>query len=275
MTEPQNGPASPDVTQPPAATVSAAKAPVPSPGAPLLSVHDLATGYGDLRVVWDVSLEVHPGQVTALLGRNGAGKTTTLRAIAGLNRVQEGSVLLEGRDISGLPPHKRIRAGLGFVQENKRVFKRRTVEANLMLGGYTRGIGRKGLMKGLDEIYELFPVLRGRATTTAGQLSGGQQQMLAIGQALMGKPKLLMLDEPSAGLAPSIVSEVMASVAALKAAGLGILLVEQAVEAAVRVADQFAVLDVGRIVMSGAASEVTDLEIIQDAYFGRVRESPQ
>ena len=266
MTEPPpNGAATQDVAPALAAT------PPPSSGAPLLSVRELATGYGDLRVVWDVSFDVKPGQVTALLGRNGAGKTTTLRAIAGLNRVQGGSVLLEGRDISGMQPHKRIRAGLGFVQENKRVFKRRTVEANLMLGGYTRGIGRRGLKKELDEIYELFPVLRGRADTTAGQLSGGQQQMLAIGQALMGKPKLLMLDEPSAGLAPVIVSEVMGSVSALKAAGLGILLVEQAVEAAVQVADQIAVLDVGRIVMSGPAGELSEIEIIQDAYFGRVR----
>jgi branched-chain amino acid transport system ATP-binding protein len=266
MAEPQNGAATHEVELP-----LAAVPPPPSPDAPLLSVSGLATGYGDLRVVWDVSFDVNPGQVTALLGRNGAGKTTTLRAIAGLNRVQGGSVLLEGRDISGMQPHKRIRAGLGFVQENKRVFKRRTVEANLMLGGYTRGIGRRGLKKELDEIYELFPILRGRATTTAGQLSGGQQQMLAIGQALMGKPKLLMLDEPSAGLAPVVVSEVMASVSALKAAGLGILLVEQAVEAAVQVADQIAVLDVGRIVMSGPAGELNDIEIIQDAYFGRVR----
>lgn len=266
MAEPQDGAAAQDVASPVRTT-----APPPDPGTPLLSVKDLATGYGDLRVVWDVSFDVIPGQVTALLGRNGAGKTTTLRAIAGLNRVQGGSVLLDGRDISGMQSHKRIRAGLGFVQENKRVFKRRTVEANLMLGGYTRGIGRRALKKSLDEIYELFPVLRGRASTTAGQLSGGQQQMLAIGQALMGKPKLLMLDEPSAGLAPVVVSEVMASVSALKAAGLGILLVEQAVEAAVQVADQIAVLDVGRIVMSGPAGELSDLEIIQDAYFGRVR----
>ena len=236
---------------------------------PLLSVRNLATGYGDLRVVWDVSFDVLPGQVTALLGRNGAGKTTTLRAIAGLNKVQGGSVLLRGNDISGTPAHKRIRAGIGMVQENKRVFKRRTVEANLLLGGYARGVGRKSLRTALDEIYELFPVLRTRAGNPAGQLSGGQQQMLAIGQALMGKPDLLLLDEPSAGLAPAIVGEVMASVQKLKQTGLAVLLVEQAVEAAVGVADQVTVLDIGRIVMSGSASELDDVEIIKDAYFGR------
>jgi branched-chain amino acid transport system ATP-binding protein len=242
---------------------------------PLLSVRNMVTGYGDLRVVWDVSFDVAPGQVTALLGRNGAGKTTTLRAIAGLNKLAGGSVLLNGEDLSGLASHKRIRAGLGMVQENKRVFKRRTVEANLMLGGYTRGIKRRKLKESLGEIYDLFPALRGRTNTPAGQLSGGQQQMLAIGQALMGKPKLLMLDEPSAGLAPAIVLEVMDSVATLKQTGLGILLVEQAVEAAIGVADQVTVLEVGRIVMSGPVGEMSDLDIIKDAYFGRVRERPE
>jgi branched-chain amino acid transport system ATP-binding protein len=238
---------------------------------PLLSVRDLVAGYGDLRVVWDASFDVLPGQVTALLGRNGAGKTTTLRAIAGLNKLHSGSVTLNGQDLAGVPPHRRIRAGLGMVQENKRVFKRRTVEANLLLGGYSRRVRRRKLKDSLEEIYELFPALRGRAGTPAGQLSGGQQQMLAIGQALMGKPKLLMLDEPSAGLAPAIVGEVMNSVMTLKASGLGILLVEQAVEAAVGVADQITVLDVGRVVMSGPVGSIPDLEIIKDAYFGRGR----
>jgi branched-chain amino acid transport system ATP-binding protein len=241
----------------------------PASAAPLLSVRNLATGYGDLRVVWDVSFDVAAGQITVLLGRNGAGKTTTLRAIAGLNKVHAGSVLLRGLDIAGMPPHKRIRAGIGVVQENKRIFKRRTVEANLLLGGYARRVRRRQLRASMDEIYDLFPVLRDRAGTNAGALSGGQQQMLAIGQALMGKPDLLLLDEPSAGLAPAIVAEVMASVQTLKQAGLGVLLVEQAVEAAVGVADRVTVIDVGRVVMSGGAKDVDDLAIIKDAYFGR------
>jgi branched-chain amino acid transport system ATP-binding protein len=236
----------------------------------MLSVRDLVTGYGDMRVVREVSFDVRPGEVTALLGRNGAGKTTTLRAVAGLNKITSGSVRLDGEDIGRLAPHRRIRAGLGVVQENKRVFKRRTVEANLLLGGYSTGRRRKRLREGLDEVYDLFPALRGRTATPAGQLSGGQQQMLAIGQAIMGRPKLLMLDEPSAGLAPAIVLEVMAAVETLKHSGLGILLVEQAVEAAVGVADRVAVLEVGRIVMSGPAGAVDDLEIIKEAYFGRV-----
>ncbi|HVV10474.1 ABC transporter ATP-binding protein [Amycolatopsis sp.] len=244
--------------------------------APLLAVRNLVTGYGDLRVVWDVSFDVLPGQVTALLGRNGAGKTTTLRAIAGLNKMHGGSVRLAGEDVDGLAPHRRIRAGLGVVQENKRVFKRRSVEDNLLLGGYTgRRAGRRKLKGALEEIYELFPALRGRAGTPAGQLSGGQQQMLAIGQAIMGRPKLLMLDEPSAGLAPAIVLEVMSSVARLKESGLGILLVEQAVEAAVSVADHVAVLDVGRIVMESPVGMIDDLRIIKDAYFGRAGAQPE
>jgi branched-chain amino acid transport system ATP-binding protein len=237
--------------------------------APLLEISHLATGYGDLRVVWDVSLEVKVGEVTALLGRNGAGKTTTLRAVAGLNRAAEGTIRLRGENINTDPVHRRIRKGIGLVQENKRVFHRRTIEDNLLLGGYTRGLRRRGLSAAVDEIYEIFPVLATRASTVAGQLSGGQQQMLAIGQALMAKPALLMLDEPSAGLAPAIVAEVFAAVAALKKTGLGILLVEQAVEAAMTVADHVAVLDVGRVVMSGPAAEIDDLTVLRDAYFGR------
>jgi branched-chain amino acid transport system ATP-binding protein len=237
--------------------------------APLLTVSHLATGYGDLRVIWDVSVTVAPGQLTALLGRNGAGKTTVLRAVAGLNKVQGGSITFNGQDVSRLPVHRRIRAGIGMVQENKRIFRRRTIEENLLLGGYTLKARGKKLRAELDRIYELFPVLGQRSSTLAGALSGGQQQMLAIGQALMPRPSLLMLDEPSAGLAPSIVAEVMDTVAALKQTNLGILLVEQAVEAAMRVADHVTVLEVGKVVLDGPARAIDDLSVIRDAYFGR------
>jgi branched-chain amino acid transport system ATP-binding protein len=235
----------------------------------LLDVRNLGTGYGDLRVVWDVSFSVGPGRITALLGRNGAGKTTTLRAVAGLNRVSAGSVRYRGADITRLPAHRRVRQGIGFVQEGKRIFHRRTVEENLLIGGYSLGIGRRRLPAELARVYELFPALGARGRTLAGTLSGGQQQMVAIGQALMAKPALLMLDEPSAGLAPSIVAEVMAAVAALKASGLGIVLVEQTVEAAVAVADDVVVLDIGRVVLHRAASEADDLALLRAAYFGR------
>jgi branched-chain amino acid transport system ATP-binding protein len=241
------------------------------PAGSLLEVRGLASGYGDLRVVWDVSLAVRPGRVTALLGRNGAGKTTTLRAIAGLNRAMAGDIVFRGEQIAGLPAHRRVRRGIAFVPEGKRIFRRRTVHENLLLGGYTRGLGRRSLHAEVARVYETFPALAARAKTVAGQLSGGQQQMVAIGQALMAEPALLMLDEPSGGLAPSIVSELMSTVSALAGRGLGILLVEQAVEAAVSVAHDITVLDVGRVVLHRDSAELGDLDILREAYFGRAR----
>lgn len=240
------------------------------PSAPLLEVRNLATGYGDIRAVWDASLEVRAGEVTVLLGRNGAGKTTTLRAVAGLNRADAGSITFKGEDITGVPPHRRVRLGLAFVQEGKRIFKRRTIEENLLLGGYTRGLSKRRLRVELEPIYQMFPVLSERRNVVAGALSGGQQQMLAIGQALMVQPSLLMLDEPSGGLAPSVVGEVMATVSTLKDTGIGILLVEQAVTAAFEVADRVAVLDVGRTVLDRPAAEVGGPQALTEAYFGRV-----
>lgn len=236
-----------------------------------LEVDQLQTGYGDIRVIWDVSLKVVTGELTAVLGRNGAGKTTLLRAVVGLNKAHAGTISFNGSDITHESVHKRVRRGIAIVQENKRIFRRRTVEENLLLGGYTLPIRGKKLHDELDRIYHLFPVLAQRAKNHAGDLSGGQQQMLAIGQALMPKPALLMLDEPSAGLAPSIVAEVMETVGRLKAEGLAILLVEQAVEAAMGVADHITVLDIGRVVLDGAASELRDVDVLKDAYFGQGR----
>jgi branched-chain amino acid transport system ATP-binding protein len=236
----------------------------------LLEVRGLATGYGDIRAVWDVSLTVRAGEMTVLLGRNGAGKSTTLRAISGLNKADSGSITFAGKDITSTPPHRRVSAGLALVQEGKRIFRRRTVEENLLLGGYTRGLSKRALVLEVQEIYQLLPALADRRHVTSGQLSGGQQQMLAIGQALMAKPALLMLDEPSAGLAPVIVGEVMATVASLKATGIGILLVEQAVAASLAVADHVTVIDVGRVLLDKPASEITDTEVLTEAYLGRV-----
>ena len=241
--------------------------------APLLEVSQIATGYGDLRAVWDVSLNVWPGQLTVLLGRNGAGKTTTLRAISGLNKVQAGTVRFSGEDITRVPPYQRVRKGMAYVQEGKRVFHRLTVEQNLILGGYSRKMGRAKLRREAERIYELFPVLGDKRKAAASSMSGGQQQMLAIGQALMAEPKLLLLDEPSGGLAPVIVAEVMDRVGALREQGLGILLVEQAVEAAIGYADHVAVLDIGKIVLSTKASEVDDMTLLRDAYFGKTAPS--
>ncbi|MGW1003038.1 ABC transporter ATP-binding protein [Streptomyces sp. NPDC002520] len=240
-----------------------------STAAPLLEVRALATGYGDLRVVRDVSLEVRPGEITVLLGRNGAGKTTTLRAIAGLNKVLAGEVLFEGADLAKASPHSRVARGVAYVQEGKRVFHSQTIEQNLLLGAFARKRRRSRLREDVERIYEIFPVLGEKRRMPAASMSGGQQQMLAIGQALMAHPKLLMLDEPSGGLAPVIVREVMQRVHELKDTGMGILLVEQAVEASFAVADHVVVLDTGRTVLSARASEVNDLTVLRDAYFGR------
>jgi branched-chain amino acid transport system ATP-binding protein len=240
---------------------------------PLLDVRGLGTGYGDLRVVWDVSLEVRPGELTALLGRNGAGKTTTVRAIAGLNKVQAGEVILGGESLAKVPAHERVSRGVAYVQEGKRVFHSQTIEQNLMLGGWTRKLSRSRLRGEVERIYDLFPVLGEKRRLLAGSMSGGQQQMLAIGQALMSDPRLLLLDEPSGGLAPVIVNEVMARVEALKQTGLAILLVEQAVEASFLIADHVVVLDNGRTVLSSRASDVSDLTVLQDAYFGKVADT--
>ncbi len=241
----------------------------PGNGAPLLEVTNLATGYGDIRAVWDVSLKVWPGRVSVLLGRNGAGKTTTLRAISGLNKADAGRILFEGVDITGMSAFARVHAGIALVQEGKRIFRRRTIEENLLLGGYSLGLGKRKLQSELVGIYDMFPVLADRKHVTSGQLSGGQQQMLAIGQALMAKPKLLMLDEPSGGLAPSITAEVMAKVDGLRETGIGILLVEQAVTAALAVADRVTVLDVGRVLLDQPASELAGTNALTEAYFGR------
>ncbi|MFI0369094.1 ABC transporter ATP-binding protein [Actinomadura sp. 1N219] len=246
----------------------------------MLEVSGLSGGYGDIRVLWDVDLRVRPGRVTAVLGRNGAGKTSLLNAIAGFApAVTAGTVTFAGRDVTGLAPHRRVHAGLGYVQEGKQVFRRRTVEDNLLLGSFTLATGGLSRWTGgrkrsaarreaLDRQYERFPMLAERRHTVAGSLSGGQQQMLAIAQALMPGPRLLMLDEPSAGLAPVIAAEVFEMITALRADGLSLLLVEQVVEYAMRVADDVAVVDNGRIAAAGDARSFDDTAVINEIYLG-------
>jgi branched-chain amino acid transport system ATP-binding protein len=234
---------------------------------PLLTIQNLAAGYGDLRAVWDVSLEVRGGRINALLGANGAGKSTTLLAVLGLSRVMAGSIELAGRDLRGLPPYDRAKLGIGFVQEGKRLFRQRTVEQNLMLGGWTIPRPRRQRLRAaIAQAYDRFPVLADRRHEPAGSLSGGQQQMLAIAQALIPEPRVLMLDEPSAGLAPIVLSEVLAVVSGLRAEGIGILLVEQLVDAALEVADHVTVISRGRMAWSGPRAAVSDRQEILDAY---------
>ncbi|MBO2453176.1 ABC transporter ATP-binding protein [Actinomadura barringtoniae] len=236
-----------------------------------LDIKGLATGYGDLRVVSDATLRVDSGSVTALLGRNGAGKTTTLRAVAGLNKINAGTVTLDDADLSRTPPYRRARAGVGYVQEGKRVFGSRTVEENLLLGTYA-GRDRARGRELTEEMYERFPVLAQRRKLPAAQLSGGQQQMLAIAQALVAAPSVLMLDEPSAGLAPAIVGQVLEVINDLRARGLAVLLVEQAVDFALAAADRVVVLNVGRTVYSGHADDPDLRDAIQRAYLAEESE---
>ncbi len=239
----------------------------------LLEVEHLQTGYGDLKVVRDVSLTVRRGQITVLLGRNGAGKTTTLRAITGLNRTYGGEVRYLGTKLGETLAHHRVSKGISYVQEGKRVFHELTIEQNLLLGGFSTRSRKRELLDAVHEIYEFFPILGDKRSLPAASMSGGQQQMLAIGQALMAKPKLLILDEPSQGLAPAIVNEVMQRVHVLKETGLGILLVEQAVQESLEISDEVSVIDMGRTSLSGPASSIS-LEQLQEAYFGAGEAAP-
>ena len=237
----------------------------------LLAVRSLSSGYGDIQALWDVDMAVQAGQVTVILGRNGAGKSTLLLTIAGLLRQKSGSVSLNGADLTGLPTHQRARRGVALVQENKRIFRQLTVEQNLNLGGYM--LGKQARKQALSVAYERFPALAAKRTASAATLSGGQQQMLAIAQALMPGPALLMLDEPSAGLAPAIVIEVIHTVSALKTEGLGIVLVEQLVDQAMSVADHVIVLEHGRSMLSAAAADVTPRQV-RELYLGGGKDHP-
>lgn len=248
-------------------TEARAGAPQERPGAPLLEVRSLATGYGDLRAVFDVSLDVMPGSVTAVLGRNGAGKTTTLRAVAGLNPTSSGSILLEGEPLGSVPAHARARRGIAYVQEGKRIFRNRTVEENLLLGTYAHPHPKLARAH-IAEQYDRFPILAERRKRPAASLSGGQQQMLAIAQAVVAGPKVLLLDEPSAGLAPSVVADVRSVIDELRSSGLGVLLVEQAMELALSLADRVVVLDLGRTVYRADAGAPNLRQAVRVAYAG-------
>jgi len=239
---------------------------------PILEVTNLATGYGDLRAVWDVSFTLEAGSVFALLGRNGAGKTTTLRAISGLNPVQGGDVLLRGQSVKSLQPYERVRRGIGFVQEGKKIFPDLSVEKNLRLGLFTFRGSRSEVNERYEWAYETFPALATRKTRQAGLLSGGQQQMLAIAQALMPQPDVLLVDEPSAGLAPAIVGDVVDILRRLRDSGLGIVLVEQSVDFALAIAAKVTVLDMGRVTFAGATDTPGAPDAIRTAYMGEILE---
>jgi len=234
---------------------------------PILSLTDVHAGYDGVPVVFGVSLEVMPGELVAVVGANGAGKSTTMRAIAGLNKPLQGAIRFQGRDISRLRPHQTLALGISYVPEGRRLFAKLSVEENLSLGAYTEK-SEAEIKRRLDEMLELFPILRDRARQTAETLSGGEQQMLAIARGLMSRPKLLMLDEMSLGLMPTLVEKMMETIVAINRSGVTVLLVEQMVQEALEIAHRGYVLQTGRIVQSGAAKELLDSEEIRKAYMG-------
>ena len=234
---------------------------------PILSLADMHAGYDGVPVVFGVSLEVMPGELVAIVGANGAGKSTTLRAIVGLNHPLQGAIRFEGLDISRLRAHQTLALGISYVPEGRRVFAKLSVEKNLSLGAYTEK-SEAEIKRRLEEMLELFPVLRQRARQTAETLSGGEQQMLAIARGLMSRPKLLMLDEMSLGLMPALVEKMMETIAAINRAGVTVLLVEQMVQEALEIAHRGYVLQSGRVVQAGSARELMDSEKVRRAYMG-------
>jgi branched-chain amino acid transport system ATP-binding protein len=240
-----------------------------APGAlPLLSAHDVDAGYGHVRVLESVSIAVGTGRIVALVGRNGAGKSTLLRTLSGLNRPTSGEILFDGHDIAGARPHRIVAAGLLHVAEGRRLFRRQSVADNIELGRYGLRLSQPQRRQRIDRIHELFPVLQEKNDLPAGGLSGGQQQMLAIAQAMMREPKLLMLDEPSLGLAPVLVDQVFSAILTLRAQGAAILLVEQMVERALEIADDAYVMQNGRMIASGPAREIATGDALRAAFMG-------
>ena len=234
----------------------------------LLKVHGLKVSYGHIEAVKGIDLELYEGQITTLVGANGAGKSTTLLALSGLVKKAAGKVEMEGRDLTSLAPHKIVAAGMVQVAEGRATLTTLSVRENLQLGAYTRRDGRAQRAEDLDRIFTLFPVLKDRADGLAGNLSGGEQQMLAIGRALMAKPRVLLLDEPSMGLAPIIVQDIFRTLREINKNGLTIFLVEQNVRQALKIADRAYVIETGRIVLAGSGCELLGNPKVQDAYLG-------
>ncbi len=232
----------------------------------MLTAEGIRVRYGGAEVLHGVDLTVDAGEFVGILGRNGAGKTTLLNALAGIRPMIEGEILLGDRSLTRLPAHRRARAGVALVQENKRIFRSQSVLDNLHLGAYSSSARRGQIQEDLDRVFELFPILATRRLLSAGLLSGGQQQMLAIGQALMARPRLLLLDEPSAGLAPVIVEELFATLSSMDRRDLAILLVEQLVHQTLAVCSRVYVLDTGSIVLSGSSEELRSDDRIQRIY---------
>lgn len=230
----------------------------------MLDIYKLSVFHNGLQVLWSVNLTVQEGELVALIGSNGAGKTSMVETIFGLNRNAEGEIRFMGSNILGLPPYEIVRKGIALVPERRELFPRMTVRENLELGAYSNGATQETI----DHVYELFPILKERTRQLAGTLSGGEQQMLAIGRSLMSQPKMLVLDEPSSGLSPLMVSQVFEALNILKKEGVNILLLEQNVRKALELANWGYVLENGRISLVGKASDLLNDQYIQTAYLG-------
>ena len=232
----------------------------------MLSVDDVSSAYGRIEVLHGVTLHVDAGEIVTLIGANGAGKTTLMHAISGVQPITGGAIQFEGRSIEQLPAHVRVAAGISQVPEGRQVFEPLSVKDNLRLGAWSRR--STDLRQDLVRVHQLFPMLEALRETPAGTLSGGQQQMLAIGRALMARPRLLLLDEPSMGLAPNLVDHVFGVIRSLKAEGMTILLVEQNAGAALEIADRAYVLETGKVALSGNAGDVRSDQRVREAYLG-------
>lgn len=231
-----------------------------------LAVESLESGYGKLKVLFGISLKAERGSITALIGPNGAGKTTTLLTIMGVVKPWRGSVKFEGEDVTDVPPHRKVELGMVLVPEGRRLFPDMSVEENLLMGAFTKR-ARERLRDSMEWVYSLFPRLKERRRQKARTLSGGEQQMLAIGRALMARPRFLMIDEPSAGLAPKVVAELFATLKKI-AGEVSILLVEQNVAAALEISQYGYVIENGRVALEGSAEELANSDYVKKAYLG-------
>ncbi|MEJ7748835.1 MAG: ABC transporter ATP-binding protein [Candidatus Limnocylindrales bacterium] len=238
----------------------------PELNSPMLALDDVNTFYGQIHALQGISLTVAQGEIVTLIGANGAGKTTTLKTISGMLHPRRGTVTFEGDDVSRTPAHQLVRRGIGHAPEGRRIFSRMSVLENLLMGAFTRD--QTTIQPDIDRVMELFPRLRERTHQLGGTLSGGEQQMLAIGRALMSEPRVLLLDEPSLGLAPILVQQVFATIKEINAQGTTILLVEQNALQALSIANRAYVLQTGRVVLSGPAEDVKQNESVRKAYLG-------
>lgn len=234
----------------------------------MLSVKNINVYYGSIHAIKDVSFHVNEGEIVTLIGANGAGKTTTMHAISGLLKLQSGEIDYCGQTISKMEAHKIIRLGLAQVPEGRRVFSGLTVQQNLQMGAYTRRDGKEAIQNDFDMVFDLLPRLKERRNQPAGTLSGGEQQMLAMGRALMSKPRIILMDEPSMGLSPIFVNEIFDIIQKVSAGGTTVLLVEQNAKKALSIADRGYVLETGKIVLEGKASELLNDESVKKAYLG-------